>query len=257
MRRLFVAGNWKMNLVRETGLALASGLAQACPKSHPGVQVVVCPPFPYLVPVAGAIANSGVELGAQNCSAEKPGAFTGEIATAMLQDVGCQWVILGHSERRTLYGETDALVARKTATALASGLSVILCVGETLAERQANQTDAVLDRQMAGSLEGISASDLSRVVIAYEPVWAIGTGLTATSEQAESAHAHLRKWLSVRYNAGLADSTRILYGGSVKPQNAKSLMEQPNVDGALVGGACLKLDDFLPIVRAAQELRPA
>ena len=175
----------------------------------------------------------------------------------MLQDVGCQWVILGHSERRTLYGETDALVARKTATALASGLSVILCVGETLAERQANQTDAVLDRQMAGSLEGISASDLSRVVIAYEPVWAIGTGLTATAEQAESAHAHLRKWLSVRYNAGLADSTRILYGGSVKPQNAKSLMEQPNVDGALVGGACLKLDDFLPIVWAAQELRPA
>ncbi|MFN8855258.1 MAG: triose-phosphate isomerase [Planctomycetaceae bacterium] len=257
MRRLFVAGNWKMNTLRESGVALATGLAKECHKSHPGVQVAVCPPFPFLLPVAAAIAGSGVELGAQNCSPEKPGAFTGEVASGMLLDVGCQWVILGHSERRALYGETDALVAQKTATALAAGLSVILCVGETLAERQANQTDAVLDRQMAGSLAGIDAAGLARIVIAYEPVWAIGTGLTATTEQAESAHSHLRKWLASRYNEGLADATRILYGGSVKAQNAKSLMEQPNVDGALVGGASLKLDDFLPIVRAAQELRPA
>jgi len=257
MRRLFVAGNWKMNTLRDSGVALAEGLAKEIRSPHSGVQVAVCPPFPYLIPVGSAVRGTGVELGAQNCSQEKPGAFTGEVAPGMLLDVGCQWVILGHSERRALYGESDALIAQKTITALNAGLSVILCVGETLAERQAGQTEAVLDRQMAGSLAGIDADKLSRIVIAYEPVWAIGTGLTATTEQAESAHSHLRKWLASRYNPGLADSTRILYSGSVKAQNAKSLMEQPNVDGALVGGASLKLDDFLPIVRAAQELRPA
>lgn len=257
MRRLFVAGNWKMNTLRGTGVELASALAKEVPTSLAGVQVAVCPPAPYLIPVGDAIRGSGVELGAQNASQEKPGAFTGELAVNMLADVGCQWVILGHSERRSLYGETDTLVSQKTAAALAGNVKVILCVGETLAERQGNQTETVLDRQMAGSLAGIDEAGMANIVIAYEPVWAIGTGLTATTEQAESAHLHLRNWLAARYNRPLAEATRILYGGSVKPQNAQSLMEQPNVDGALVGGASLKLADFLPIVRAAQALRPA
>ncbi len=256
MRRLFVAGNWKMNTLAKSGVALASGLAAELPASHPGVQVAVCPPFPYLSAVGQAVAGSGVELGAQNASQEKPGAFTGEIGVDMLVDVGCQWVILGHSERRAIYGETDELISKKTAAALAGGLSVMLCVGESRTEREGGQTEIVLDRQMAGSLSGIDAEGMKRVVIAYEPVWAIGTGLTATTEQAECAHRHLRNWLSTRYNSPLAEATRILYGGSVKPQNARSLMEQPNVDGALVGGASLKLEDFLPIVRAAQSLRP-
>jgi triosephosphate isomerase len=256
-RQLMVAGNWKMNLDRGAGRALCAGLASQCRAAHPGVQVVVCPPFPSLGVAGEALAGSAVELGAQNSSNEVSGAFTGEVSAGMLADVGCQWVILGHSERRTIFGETDELIARKVDKALAAGLGVLLCVGELLAERQSNQTEAVLDRQMAGSLAGIDASRLNKVVIAYEPVWAIGTGLTASTEQAQSAHKHLREWLAARYNRSVADATRILYGGSVKPQNARALMEQPDVDGALVGGACLKLDDFLPIVEAARGLRGA
>ncbi|MFM8286080.1 MAG: triose-phosphate isomerase [Planctomycetaceae bacterium] len=256
-RQLMVAGNWKMNLDRGSGGALCAGLAAQCRVSHPGVQVVVCPPFPYLGLAGEALSGSAVELGAQNASHELSGAFTGEVSVGMLADVGCRWVILGHSERRTIFGETDDLIARKVDKALSAGLGVLLCVGELLAERQSNQTEAVLDRQMAGSLAGIDAGRMNKVVIAYEPVWAIGTGLTASTEQAQSAHKHLREWLAARYNQAVADATRILYGGSVKPQNARALMEQPDVDGALVGGACLKLDDFLPIVEAARGLRGA
>ncbi|MFM8220028.1 MAG: triose-phosphate isomerase [Planctomycetaceae bacterium] len=256
-RQLMVAGNWKMNLDRGSGGALCAGLAAQCRAAHPGVQVVVCPPFPYLGLAGEALSGSAVELGAQNASHELSGAFTGEVSVGMLADVGCRWVILGHSERRTIFGETDELIARKVDKALSAGLGVLLCVGELLAERQSNQTEAVLDRQMAGSLAGIDAGRMNKVVIAYEPVWAIGTGLTASTEQAQSAHKHLREWLAARYNRPVADATRILYGGSVKPQNARALMEQPDVDGALVGGACLKLDDFLPIVEAARGLRGA
>lgn len=255
MRRLFVAGNWKMNTTRQAGVELAAAVAAACPKGQSSVDVAVCPPFPYLEAVGKAISGSAVELGAQNCSNEKPGAFTGETAVEMLLDVGCHWVILGHSERRQLMGETDAQISAKARTALAKGLPVILCVGELLEQRQAGKTEAVLDSQMAGSLEGIDATALSKVVIAYEPVWAIGTGVTATTEQAEAAHHHLRKWLASRYNQQTAESTRILYGGSVKPDNAGALLSQPNVDGALVGGASLKAADFLAIIKAAGAVR--
>ncbi|MGE5194492.1 MAG: triose-phosphate isomerase [Deltaproteobacteria bacterium] len=255
MRRLFVAGNWKMNTLTRSAVELAGALARAVPAPLEAVQVAVCPPFPYLSAVAAALAGSGVELGAQNAWHEKPGAFTGEVAVEMLLDAGCRWVILGHSERRQILGETDDLISKKTKAAVGQGLQVILCVGETLSQRQSGQTEQVLDSQMQGSLAGIDEKALARVVIAYEPVWAIGTGVTATTEQAESAHAHLRRWLGTRYNPRIGAEARILYGGSVKPQNARSLLEQPNVDGALVGGASLKLDDFLPIVQAAEGVR--
>jgi triosephosphate isomerase len=254
MRRLFVAGNWKMNTLRASAVELASALARELRAPISGVQVAVCPPFPYLAAVLQAIEGSAVELGAQNAYHEPPGAFTGEVAAEMLVDAGCRWVILGHSERRLILGESDALINKKVATAIEKGLSVILCVGETLEQRQAEKTEAVLDSQMSGSLAGIDAGRMERIVIAYEPVWAIGTGVTASTEQAESAHRHLRRWLQTRYNPQVADSTRILYGGSVKPQNAQALLEQPDVDGALVGGASLKAADFLPIVRAAESI---
>ncbi|MSR58499.1 MAG: triose-phosphate isomerase [Planctomycetaceae bacterium] len=254
MRRKFVAGNWKMNTLGQSAAELARALAQAWPRAKPQVEVAVCPPFPYLASVGAALAGSGIELGAQNVSHEKPGALTGEIAIEMLRDLGCRWVILGHSERRRLMGETDALISKKVTAALAGGVPAILCVGETLAQREAGQTWAVLDAQMQGSLAGVEAVAMNDVVIAYEPVWAIGTGVTATTAQAQSAHAHLRRWLSIRYNPDVAGQTRILYGGSVKPDNAQSLLGQPDVDGALVGGASLKAADFLAIVRAAESI---
>ena len=254
MRRLFVAGNWKMNTTRATGVALAGGLAAQC-QGEQGIDVAVCPPFPYLDAVGAAVRGSGVGLGAQNVYFEKPGAFTGEVSVEMLADVGCQWVILGHSERRQILGETDAVINRKTVAALNGGLKVILCVGAQLEQQKANQTEAVLDTQMSGSLQGITAEQMAKIVIAYEPVWAIGTGVTATTEQAESAHLYLRNWLKSHYNPQVAGQTRILYGGSVKGSNAQALLSQPNVDGALVGGASLKLDDFLPIVNAAKAIQ--
>src|SRR5262245_19662153 len=254
MRQFFVGGNWKMNTLSRSAVELAGAVARAVPAPVPAVQVAVCPPFPYLAAVASAIAGSGVELGAQNVSPEKPGALTGEVAVEMLLDLGCRWVIVGHSERRQVLGETDDLISRKVRAAVSGQLGVILCVGEMLTQRQSSQTEAVLDSQMQGSLAEVTEPAFERIVIAYEPVWAIGTGITATTEQAESAHAHLRNWLATRYNPGIAARTRILYGGSVKAQNASSLLEQPNVDGALVGGASPKADDFLPIVRAAENI---
>jgi triosephosphate isomerase len=252
MRRLLVAGNWKMNTTLASGRELAAALANAIPTELARVEVAVCPPFPYLSAVGAAVADSAVQLGAQTASHENLGAFTGEVAVEMLKDVGCRWVILGHSERRQFQTESDELISRKARKVLDTGLHVILCVGETLSQRQANQMGSVLDSQMAGSLSGISEADLDRMVIAYEPVWAIGTGVTATTEQAEAAHRHLRTWLAKRYNPAAAERVRILYGGSVKGSNALSLLEQPNVDGALVGGASLNADDFLPIIRAAE-----
>ena len=244
-----------MNTLRQSAVELAGAVARAVPAELPAVEVAVCPPFPYLAAVATAIAGSGVELGAQNVWNEKPGAYTGEVAVEMLVDLGCRWVIVGHSERRQILCETDQIVSKKTLAALAKGLSVILCVGETLSQRQAGETERVLDSQMQGSLTGVVQQAFGQIVIAYEPVWAIGTGVTATTEQAESAHLHLRRWLESRYNPDIAVATRILYGGSVKAQNALSLLEQPDVDGALVGGASLKADDFLPIVRVAQSVQ--
>lgn len=253
MRRMFVAGNWKMNTDRVSGVELARAVAAGVPAGH-SVDVLVAPPFPYLIPVGEAIRGSGVLLGAQNAWFESPGAFTGEVAIEMLKDVGCRYVILGHSERRQILRETDELISKKVAAAIAKGLGVILCIGETLEERDGDRTEQVLETQLAGSLAGISAAQMAEIVIAYEPVWAIGTGRTATPDQAQAAHAFIRRRLNDRFGPGVGAATRIQYGGSVKPDNAAALLSQPDVDGALVGGACLKADSFLAIVRAAEEV---
>ena len=253
MRRFLIAGNWKMNTTRQSGVALAGELAAAA-RFESGVDVLVCPPYPYLIPVAEKLSGSAVSLGAQDCYFEAPGAFTGEVAVEMLKDCGCRYVILGHSERRHVLGETDEIINRKARTAISGGLQVVLCVGELLHERHAGQTEEVLDRQMQGGLSGVSETDATNLVIAYEPVWAIGTGVTATPEQAESAHEHLRNWLASRYTPAFSQRVRILYGGSVKAENAETLLGQANVDGALVGGASLKASTFVPIMEAARKL---
>jgi triosephosphate isomerase (TIM) len=250
MRQKFVAGNWKMY----TNTATAKQLAAAVVKGLGGetrVRVAVCPPAPYLIPVGEVLRGSAVALGAQNAFTEKEGAFTGEVSPVMLADVGCKYVILGHSERRHKLGETDAFINRKVHAALAAGLQAILCVGETLAERQGNRTEAVLDTQLDGSLAGLDAADLAKVVLAYEPVWAIGTGQNATPEQAQQAHAFIRARVAGKFGDVAAQALVIQYGGSVKPDNAASLFQQPDVDGGLIGGASLNADQFLAIVRAA------
>ncbi len=250
MRRLLVAGNWKMNTTRQSATNLARALGEQCSSVLDVVDVLICPPFLYLDAVGSTISGTGVQLGAQNAYFESPGAFTGEVAVSMLLDVGCRWVLVGHSERRHVLGETNELINKKVAASLENGLNVILCVGERLNERESGQTEAVLDSQMNGGLIGIGDLVSTNLVIAYEPVWAIGTGVTATAEQAELTHAYLRNWLTNRYNSEVGEQTRILYGGSVKPENARSLLEQSNVDGALVGGASLKAKTFMPIVQA-------
>ncbi|MBI5433376.1 MAG: triose-phosphate isomerase [Planctomycetes bacterium] len=247
MRKPFLAGNWKMNLDRARALALAKGLREKC-GSRTDREVAVCPPFVYLDEIVRALAGSKLRVGAQNCSDEIEGAFTGEISARMLKDVGVSLVVLGHSERRHLYGESDALINRKVRQALVAGLDVILCVGELLAERDQGVTEHVVSRQLTKGLEGVDEPDLARVTIAYEPVWAIGTGRTASPEQAGEVHTYLRGVLAGLYTDATAATVRIQYGGSVKPDNIASLMAAPNVDGALVGGAALKLDSFLPIV---------
>ncbi len=249
MRQPFIAGNWKMF----TNLASARELAGAVARgiSSTAVRVAVCPPFPFLTTVAEAIRGTPVELGAQNCYPEKEGAFTGEVSPGMLLDVGCRWVILGHSERRHILGETDAFINRKIKAGLAAGLGVIFCVGETLQEREENRTERVLETQLSGGLEGIDAAGLAKIVIAYEPVWAIGTGRNATPDQAQQAHAFIRKRIGERFDGTAAQALTIQYGGSVKPENAALLLGQPDVNGALVGGASLKADQFLAIVRSA------
>jgi triosephosphate isomerase (TIM) len=250
MRRPFIAGNWKMNLNRASAVALAEGLAKNAAKIE-GADMAVCPPSCYLEAVGRAIAGSKVALGAQNMYHEREGAFTGELSAAMLCDLGCKYVILGHSERRHILGETDAAINKKVHAALAAGLIPIACVGELLAEREAGQTLSVIRRQFDGSLAGVSPEQMKTVVIAYEPVWAIGTGKVATPQQAEEVHLALRKIVAERYNGAIADVVRMQYGGSVKPDNAAELLKQPNIDGALVGGASLKADQFLGIVAGA------
>ncbi len=249
MRRPFIAGNWKMNLDRAQAVALAKAIAEGTAGSP--VEVAVFPPSIYIDAVAQALAGSNVGFGAQNIYFEGNGAFTGELSAAMLVDLGCKYVILGHSERRHLLGETDALINKKTHAALAAGLVPIVCVGELLAEREAGQTAAVIRKQFEGSLAGLTDEQMGKTVIAYEPVWAIGTGKVATPAQAEEVHMDLRKLLASRYNAAIADSVRIQYGGSVNASNAGELLSQPNIDGALVGGASLKADAFLGIIAAA------
>jgi triosephosphate isomerase (TIM) len=247
MRHPFIAGNWKMTQNRASAVALAEGVAKATAGIE-GVDLAVCPPSCYLDVVGRAIAGSKVALGAQNMYYEKEGAFTGEISASMLCDLGCRYVILGHSERRHVLGETDAAINKKVHAALAAGLTPIVCVGELLAEREAGRTLDVIRRQFDGSLAGLSAEQMAKLVIAYEPVWAIGTGKVATPQQAEDVHLDLRKIMAERYNQKVADKVCIQYGGSVKPDNAADLLGQPNIDGALVGGASLKVDQFLGII---------
>jgi len=249
MRRLFIAGNWKMNLDRAGAVALAEALAQGT-AGNDAVDVAVCPTFVHLDAVAGAVGGSKVALGAQNLYHEPKGAFTGEISSAMLTDIGCKYVILGHSERRHVMGESDSDICKKTHAALEAGLMPIVCVGELIEERKANQTMDVIASQFAGSLAGVTAEQMDKITIAYEPVWAIGTGEVATPEQAEDVHVGLRKILENRYNSQVAESVRIQYGGSVKPDNAADLLGRPNIDGALVGGASLKPEPFLGIISA-------
>lgn len=250
MRRYLIAGNWKMNTDRSTGVALATAIAEQAADLK-DVDLLVCPPSIYLAPVAQALAGKAVALGAQNMYFEDNGAFTGEVSSAMLTDVGAEYVILGHSERRHILGETDQDVNKKTLKALAAGIAPIVCVGEKLEEREAGETAAVNRRQFEVAFEGVTAEQATSVVIAYEPVWAIGTGKVATPEQAEEVHADLRQLLTDRYNAEIAGQVRILYGGSMKPGNAAELMAQPNVDGGLIGGAALKAEDFIGIAKAA------
>ena len=249
-----------MNTTLQSGQSLAAEIVSGLAGLSAGIQVAgievgVCPPAPYLIPISAVIRGSSVQLGAQNVSAEKPGAFTGELAIEMLLDVGCQWVILGHSERRQFFGDTDTVINRKLLATLDRGLKAIFCIGEMLEDRQSGRTEAVLESQLSKGMLGLSAEQMERVVIAYEPVWAIGTGVTASNEQAQAAHAYLRGWLASHYNPQVAQATRILYGGSVKGSNAQGLLGQADVDGALVGGASLKVEDFAPIVQAARETR--
>ncbi len=247
MRKPYLAGNWKMNLDRRSALDLASAL-----REHVGdrtdVEVAVAPAFVYIDEVVRALAGSPIKVGAQNMCDESSGAFTGEISAAMLVNVGADLVVLGHSERRHIYGETDELVNAKVHAALAGDLDVILCVGETIEEREAGSTEEVVRTQLTVGLEGVEDSLMERVTLAYEPVWAIGTGHTASPAQAGEVHQYLRGMLTGLYDDKVAEACRIQYGGSVKPSNVAELMAVPDVDGALVGGASLKPEAFLPII---------
>jgi triosephosphate isomerase (TIM) len=249
-RTPFVCGNWKMHKTSAEAAALVKELRDGLGAAAGKVQVAVAPPFTALAAAVQAAAGSAIEVSAQDVHWEAQGAFTGEISAVMLADVGCKHGIVGHSERRQLFGETDEAVRKKTAALLAAGVAPIVCVGETLAEREANRTLEVVDRQIRQGLAGLSAEQLGKLTVAYEPVWAIGTGKTATSAQAQEVHAAIRKILR-ELGGPVADAIRIQYGGSVKPENAQELMTQPDVDGALVGGASLKAKDFLAIVKGA------
>lgn len=252
MRKPFVAGNWKMHTDIHSSVDLATTVATGSSGlAGDAVSVAVIPPFVYLNSVARAVSASSVAVGAQDVYFEEKGAFTGEISPAMLKDVGCTYVLCGHSERRHVIGETDELVGRKVTAAIGGGLLPILCVGELLEERDASQTEQVVARQLKAGLADLSAEKVSAATIAYEPVWAIGTGRTATPQQAQEVHQFVRGLLAEMYGETLASELQVLYGGSVKPGNASELMSQKDVDGALVGGASLKADDFLQIVRAA------
>lgn len=250
MRKKAIAGNWKMY----TSFSQAKELAAAVAKGVTDDQVIVaiCPPFPWLLPVAEAIKGSKVLLGAQNCHYASEGAYTGDVAPKMLLDVGCRFVIIGHSERRHGLGEAERILNLNLKSAMRAGLGAIFCIGETLAERESKQTEDVLQFQLDAGLSGVPKELTNRLVIAYEPVWAIGTGKTATPDQAQDAHAFIRKHFSRLYGEEAAQSLLIQYGGSVKPDNAAEILKKPDVDGALVGGASLKADSFLAIVNAAR-----
>ncbi len=249
MREYLVAGNWKMNGSSAANAELVAGIVSGIPAGS-GFRLLVCPPYTYLGDVATRVAGSKVALGAQNVSEQASGAYTGEISAQMLRDVGCEFVIVGHSERRALYGESSAQVAAKFEAAQAAGLTPILCVGETLQERDAGTTEAVIDEQLDAVLGRVGIESFASAVVAYEPVWAIGTGMTATPEQAQEVHRHIRARLA-EHDAAVADGVQILYGGSMKGANAAGLLTMTDIDGGLIGGASLKANDFLAIAVAA------
>jgi triosephosphate isomerase (TIM) len=250
MRKPIVAGNWKMNKTVADALTLVNGMKGEL-SALEGVDVVLCPPFTALAAVGQAIAGTRVDLGAQNMHAEKSGAYTGEVAADMIRELGCHYVILGHSERRQYFKETDEMVNKKAKAALAAGLHPIVCVGELLEQREAGQMEKVVETQVRGSLAGLGPKDLLATVVAYEPVWAIGTGKTATPAQAQEVHAFIRKVLKSLADEHIAQSVRIQYGGSVKASNAKELFHQPDIDGGLIGGASLEARSFIDIVKGA------
>ncbi len=247
MRVPVIAGNWKLFKTIAESVALVHELAPLVASSH-GVEIVVAPVFTALSKVSDAIEGSNIRLAAQDCFWEEEGAFTGEVAPKLLKDAGCSHVIIGHSERRQFFAETDITVNRKAKAAISTGLRAIVCVGESLAERESGLTFSVIETQIQGSLAGLTVEDFTNTVVAYEPVWAIGTGKTASDAQAQEVHLFIRKLIAKLFGQSVADAVRILYGGSVKPDNVKGLMGQPDIDGALVGGASLKADSFAAIV---------
>ena len=251
MRKNIVAGNWKMNTTLQEGVKLASEVDEALKTIEPNCDVIICVPFTHLASVNAIITNpKKLGLGAENCADHKSGAYTGEVSAAMVASTGAQYVILGHSERRQYYGETAETLREKVALALENGLTPIFCIGEVLEEREANKHFDVVKAQIEDGLFNLSAEDFGKIILAYEPVWAIGTGKTATADQAEEIHAYIRGVIADKYGKEVADNTSILYGGSCKPSNAKELFAKPDVDGGLIGGASLKCDDFMGIVKA-------
>ncbi len=251
MRKNIVAGNWKMNTTLQEGVKLAQDVDNALKGVEPKCDVIVCVPFTHLASVNGVITNPNkLGLGAENCADHAKGAYTGEVSAAMVASTGAKYVILGHSERRQYYGETSETLREKVALALENGLKPIFCVGEVLEEREAGKHFDVVKSQLVDGLFNLSAEDFAKIIVAYEPVWAIGTGKTATADQAEEIHAYIREVIAEKYGKEVADNTSILYGGSCKPSNAKEIFAKADVDGGLIGGAALKCEDFMGIVTA-------
>ena len=249
MRKKIVAGNWKLN----TTLAEANSLVNEIIEKSGNVksaQLIVCPPFPWIVPVHQLIRNTSLSVGAQNCASEEKGAFTGEVSATMLVSAGARYVILGHSERRALYGETDLIINQKVKLAIHAGLTVIFCCGESMQQRNDGSFKEVISNQLFEGLDGITEEQMNQVIVAYEPVWAIGTGLTATPDQAQEVHTFIREQVRTNFDENRADSTSIIYGGSCNAGNAASLFSMPDIDGGLIGGASLKADDFIAIASA-------
>lgn len=248
MRKVIIAGNWKMNKTILEAIELVNGLKRELSEIE-NIDIVVIPPYTALSEISDMLSGSNIELGAQDVHWEEKGAFTGEVSPIMLKDLGIKYVIIGHSERRTYFGETNETVNKKVKSSIKGGLSPIMCVGECLEERESGKTFDVIKNHVEGGLKGISKEDILKIVIAYEPVWAIGTGRTATPEQAEETHKYIRELLRRMYDESIAEDLRIQYGGSVRPDNIKDLISQEDIDGALVGGASLEIEQFVPIVR--------
>ena len=250
MRKPVMAGNWKMNLNLQQGIELVNELNNLLTNDKPNCNVVVCTPFIHLASVANIMKKEVISLGAENCADKESGAFTGEVSAEMVKSTGAEYVILGHSERREYYKETPEILKEKVILALKNNLKVIFCIGETLKEREDGVQNKVVKAELEGSVFNLSAEDFAKITIAYEPIWAIGTGKTATAEQAEEIHSYIRECIAERYNKEVAEETSILYGGSCKPSNAKELFSKPNIDGGLIGGASLKAGDFKGIIDA-------